>query len=187
MTHPLDRQPRPAVDSTVWERRTAMIRDWVQIIAVIGAGAWAFFHFRITEAPAGAKNFAMSQQLDWERIDSTSCYAVVKGGVENLSSSGVRITKVGWKVWLVERTPFSGAIAYQDPDAWASTPPTDSLTYTDGPFVGEYAPRGKSEYALTWRVRERPGLALFKVELFPTGSSVPTDWFYAWDEICNGV
>jgi hypothetical protein len=187
MTHPLDRQPRPAADSTAWERRTAMIRDWVQIIAVIGAAGWAYFHFRTTEAPAGAKNFAMSQQLDWERVDSSSCYAVVKGGVENLSNRGTRISKAGWKVWLLDRPSMAGKIAYQNPDAWASATPSDSLTYTDGPFIGAYAPRGKSEYALTWRVQDRPGLVLFKVELFPNGSLVPTDWFYAWDEICNGV
>jgi hypothetical protein len=164
-----------------------MIRDWVQIVAVVAAAGWGYFHFRTTEAPAGARNFAMSQQLDWERIDSSSCYAVVKGGVENLSSSGIRIAKVGWRVWLMDRPPLVGVITYQNPDAWASAAPVDSLTYTDGPFVGEYAPKAKAEYALTWRVREKPGLALFKVELYPQGSAVPTDWFYAWDQICNGV
>jgi hypothetical protein len=152
------------------------------------AGIWAYFHFRVTEVPAGARNFHTSIQVTWEKADTSSCYAILNASVENLSRGAFKITEVGWKVWIVKEPPLIGDLTFENPDTWTAAVPNVSSKYSDGPFVQAYPPGAKTEYDLTWRVRRQPSFALFKVELFPKGSErEPSDSFYAWDKICNGV
>lgn len=169
-------------------RRSNLVKTWVEVIAIIAGAAWAFVHFRVTEAPAQERNLVTTQRIDWERADSSSCFAVVSASFENLSRGNVKIRKARWRVWLLPEAPLEDEIAFLDPDRWAASNATASSTYYSGPFVQAFPPQAKAEYDLTWRVKHRSGFALFRIDLFPDSTdSEPSDWLYAWDTVCNGV
>jgi len=165
----------------------AGVNQIVQIAAIVLAGLWAFYHFRVTEAPTHAQNFATEPAIEWQDATDTShCYAVFTARFDNLSRSRVRIEKVRRRFWIVPQPRTAQNAAFVNM-AEPSSEPVDSLTYTHGPFVQEFPPDAKVSYDLTWLVKRQAGVAVFRVDLFARqADTLPVEWTYAWDDVCEG-
>jgi hypothetical protein len=163
-------------------------KQLIEVGAIFVGGCWTYTKFIRTEAPAEQQNFIFEQQMKWVGSPQTSaCYAILGIDLQNISKSEVHIEKATQRAWLLPLPNFDQRIAFVDPDQLIKSPPTESLTYTDGAFIQNYAPLAKVHYDLVWTLRRAPGLALFRVDLFTDSSDTePTDWVYDWDEICGG-
>lgn len=174
--------------SSILERWVALLVQIAQILALIIGGWWAYSRFIQTEEPAQRQNFAMEQKMEWTAtpVDST-CYGTLTVHIENISRAEVSIRKAIRRAWLLPLPDFSKQIAYVDPETLENTPPVDSASYTEGPFIQDYAPGAKVQYDLVWTLQRSPGIALFRIDLFQDVNDVePIDWIYDWDEICGG-
>src|SRR5687768_9824386 len=129
-----------------WERRVAVTKNLVEILAILVAGCWAYKRFIETEAPAQKRNFVTAQDIAWEVAEDGTCYAIVDVTFENISRGEIEIQKAVRRAWLVQVPPFSAPISYVDPDTLANATPIDSMAYTSGPFVQRYPPGARTTY-----------------------------------------
>ncbi|HEV7594126.1 MAG TPA: hypothetical protein VGO33_03935 [Gemmatimonadaceae bacterium] len=176
------------------KRPSTTLREWVslilqlaQIVAIAVGGWWAYSKFIQTEAPAQKQNFSTDQKMEWlPSPNDSACYGILSVTFENISRSDVTIRKVVQRAWLLPLPPYDRAISYINPDSLAVGPASDSISYTTGPFVQEYPPEARVRYDLAWTLRRKPGIALFRVDLFANATDKePIDWVYDWDEICG--
>jgi hypothetical protein len=173
--------------SPVLERWVSVIKQGVEVLAILVAGWWAYTRFIQTEVPAQRRNFVTEQKIEWAASPHPSaCYAILSVSFQNISKAEVRIEKVIQRAWLLPLPSLDDPIAYVDPEQLDNAPATDSISYADGPFVQDYPPQARAFYDLVWTIRRTPGIALFRVDLFvDSADREPTDWIYEWDEICG--
>lgn len=174
-----------------WPKRLkaqiATVNQAVQILAIVLAGAWAWYHFKVTEAPTHGQNFLTEPEIEWQDAPQAShCYAVFSARFDNLSRSRIPIERVRRRFWIVPQPTTADNVTFISMGEPQGAP-VDSLSYTRGPFVQEYAPGAKVAYDLTWLVKRQPGIAVVRVDLFEKATdSVPAEWTYVWDDVCEG-
>lgn len=173
--------------SGTFEKWVSLVNQLVQIVVLSAGGIWAYTRF-VREEPAQRQNFTTDQEVKWSDGPAPSaCYAMLGVSFQNISRSEVPIQRVMRRAWVLPLPSFDGPIAYIDPERLANVPATDSMSYTDGPFVQTYPPQARVREELVWMLRRAPGLAVFRIDLFADSTDAePIDWIYDWDEVCGG-
>jgi len=173
---------------TSFQQKLGMVKDIVQILAIVIGGMFAIYKFGIEDKPTLEKNLAVSGSLQWvER--SNACTAAFDVEVLNKSKSGIEVKKLRGRAWLIdEPTTSQKAISYFDIlHAIEGKEPVESFTYIKGPLVQQYAPGQTSNHTFEWLVeRRKNAYALFLIEAFATAESdEPLDQQRQWDFVCG--
>ncbi len=177
----------PVIARTGFERKLAIAKDIVQILAIVAAGIFAFFKFVVFDEPSLKKNISVSGDLGWlKRPDY--CVAALNIEVKNISRSNVEVQEIRGRAWLVdEPSADQKGIGYYDIRSVVNgKDPEATITYDDGPLVQPYSPSQSSHHTFEWIVKPQAKKnVLFLIEAFGSDKTSSLDHQYQWDLVCG--
>lgn len=176
-----------------------VIKNWVQIVAVIGGGIWAYYTFGQKEAPSLEPRADVNSSMSWQDASSDStCRALFKVIFHNTGNSSFDISKVVLKGWLFDEIHDNGnAATFLDIDSIQNSGNNFfNKTYKAkefpnsysgiNPFIIHYPPDASYNHTFEWEVKDmKEKWICFKIEFFIDGEINRPKWVTSsWDNVC---
>ena len=160
-----------AVVSTIWNH-TDSVTKWLQILALILAGGWAYFHFRKVEGPTLETRLAIGQDLRSEILKSDSCLVTFGTRIQNVGVASVYVAKVQVRIWSTPLpTPSSEKLTYFDLNKIEQTNPIEAPRVLEGSnLLGHYPPGTERDETNHWtmppQTRQARQVYIFRMDAF---------------------
>jgi hypothetical protein len=147
---------------------TESVKNIVQILAIIIAGAWAYWTFGVQEEPSLEARARADSTITWftPSKSENECIAQFGPSLENVGASSFEISVVRLRGWIFERQLKDGGIAtYIDSEEVQAQDPFFEKEFNNGPFIQRYPPTEKFSWTYEWIVSQEPDqLILFRID-----------------------
>ena len=116
-------------------------KNIVEIVALIGAGLWAYTKYAESEAPSLEFRGDISTKLDWSPIPrSADCLGEFRVKITNNGRASFEVRSVHLRIWIADFPAKVGPISRLNPDQFETSAPTITETTRSKPLTGHYAP-----------------------------------------------
>ena len=160
-----------------------VIKNIVEIAALIAAGFWAYAKYAESEAPSLEFRGDISTKLDWSPIPrSADCLGEFRVTITNNGRASFEVQSVHLRIWIADFPATVGSISRLDPAQFESNAPAITETTRRKPLTGHYPP-GVSDsfdyHFITSRNDEKLQVAKVRVDvLADTGELSSSHWDY---------
>jgi hypothetical protein len=183
--------------------RSEVIKNYMQIVAIVIAGIWTASVFYQKDKPALQFRVDGKGDVQWEQGQtSDACRAVFDVAFQNIGTTSFDIEKVRIRAWRFSKPPKKendSAIYYDfNPYLVKENLITDRTYLTAAkssqadvvlPLVGRYPSGVGYNHSFEWEVRRDPGqMIFFRTDLYRKADETETPWYFGgWSPICAGV
>lgn len=183
--------------------RSEIIKNYMQIFAIVIAGIWTAWVFYQMEKPLLQFRADGKCEVQWEQGDmSDACRAVFDVEFQNSGKTHFDIEKVRIRAWRFRKLPMkeNDSTVYFDFNPYLVQ---DNLitdrTYliaaksSQGdvvlPLVGPYPSGVKYHHSFEWQLkRDHRQLVFFRADLYKKADETQTPWYFTgWSAICGGM
>lgn len=166
-----------------------VLKNVVQVAAIIVGGYWTWYKFIRTEAPALETRADVSSEITWYPSPiPKSCYAHYSIHIQNVGQSSFTVDSVHIRAWQFELSlPQNSSAKFVDLHEIEKGPTFFDQNYRSTILLGIYSPGVKANDTVSWIVRRVPNsLVLFKTEFYlnqkgEPRSQKPVEETESWD------
>lgn len=161
-----------------------VLKNIVEVIAIIAAGVWAYTKFVETEQPSLEFRGHVKSELTWiHPSDPSYCIAQLKVALKNIGKKDFDVTSVKLRVWLTPLPSLtSEMVEYVDPTRFQEGAPILEREMKSSGLLGHYGPEVESNYDYVFMVRRQPRLAAVRLDIQATGGVITES---RWDDLCG--
>lgn len=129
-----------------------VIKNAVEIVAVLAAGVWAFFTFVVKDRPTLESHVDVPTELVW-RFRGADCIADWNVNIKNIGSGSFEVSRLDVEMWMVDpqklpRNRFISVGTLRQ----AAIPGVEHLTFREplDPLIGTYRPTSTRGHSFEW-------------------------------------
>jgi hypothetical protein len=174
---------------------SSKIKDWVQIVAILLGGIWAYYVWHNRDWPSLATRQKSESKVTWAHRQNDTIHAEYLVTMTNGGSKAFTIARAHLRVWTLDKsTAFKKDSGFLDANRFIRSggKPICDTNFTaahvtdtlDAPFCQEYDPGAiwfdNFDFPMKLKTNQ---MVLFLVQFYKKGETKPFDWTYYWDPI----